>query len=101
MSKKFKCGDKVIVIAGSAKSTIGNIKSIRGSFAIVDGVATRKSNRNSGSKKTNESHKNIGQTIHLSNLSHFENGSRIRIRYVISGDGIKKSRISKETGSAI
>ncbi len=104
MAQKFKKNDQVIVIAGSSKGKSGKILSILGQKVVVEGV-----NIATIHKKPNSS--NPGQIlksekpIHISNISHVENGKPIKIKFVTdSGEGkvfTRKSRISKKSGKKI
>ena len=101
---KFKKGDQVIVISGSSKGKIGKITAITSDKATVEGV-----NLATLHKKPTQS--NPGQItkaekpIHLSNISHVENGKAVKVKFVIESGSEKnfkkKSRVSKKSGKKI
>lgn len=67
-SKRIKVSDKVVVIAGRDKGTIGVVQAIKGDRVIVDGVNKRTvsikptQQRPEGGQELNE------QPIHISNV---------------------------------
>ena len=107
MLKKFKKGDKVLIISGSEKGKTGNIKTIDFSNkkVLVDGINTGKfhikpTQSQQGSIVTKE------RPIHISNISHIDsNGKKFKIAFKADeGDGKpfkRKFRISKKTKEKI
>lgn len=105
MANKFKKGDNVIVITGSSKGKVGKILSIKDNKATVEGVNQAKVHIKPTSQKPGEI-KIIEKPINISNISHVENGSAIKIKFVIDSATAgkpfaKKERISKKTGKKI
>ncbi len=104
MAQKFKKNDQVIIIAGSDKGKKGKIKLVLKDRVIVEGVnlaTIHKKPTSSGPGQIVKSEK----SIHISNISHIEDGKPVKIGFVIdSGEGKKfsrKGRVSKKTGKKI
>ena len=102
---KFKKGDQVLVLAGSSKGKVGKILAMLGQKVTVEGV-----NIATVHKKPTQSNPGqivkIEKPIHISNISHVENGKAVKVRFVIeSGEGKKafarKNRVSKKSGKKI
>ena len=105
MANKFKKGDNVIVITGSDKGKIGKILSIDNQKVIVEGVNVATVHQKPTSQQPGEI-KKIEKAINISNISHEENGSPVKIKFVIDSaiEGksfAKKTRVSKKTGKKI
>jgi large subunit ribosomal protein L24 len=104
MAKKFKKGDKVIVITGSNKGKIGEIKSISDQRVMVEGVNLKTIHKKPTSSNPGEIVKSE-RSIHISNISHVEDGKAVKIKFVIeSGEGkafTRKNRVSKKSGKKI
>jgi large subunit ribosomal protein L24 len=103
---KFKKGDNVIVISGSNKGKIGNIKEIKNEKVIVEGVNLKTIHK----KPTQESQGQIvkiERPIHISNVSHILDGKPAKIKFVIenNSEGVKnfklKERFFKKTNKKI
>jgi large subunit ribosomal protein L24 len=102
MLKKFKKGDKVLVISGNSKGKVGNIQKVdyKEGRVFIENV-------NLGSfhiKPTSSSQGSISQkerSIHVSNISHIDSeGNRVKVSfYLEDGDGKsfkRKYRLSKK-----
>lgn len=104
MSSKFKKGDQVIVIAGSNKGKTGSILSINSDRVVVEGINLATIHKKPGSNQPGEIVKSE-RAIHISNVSHTENGKAVKIGFKIeAGKGkvfARKVRVSKKTGKKI
>ncbi len=104
MANKFKKGDEVIVVTGSSKGKIGKITSILSEKALVEGVNIATVHKKPNAQNPGQILK-LEKPIHLSNISHVENGKPIKIKFVTeSGEGksfTKKIRVSKKSGKKI
>lgn len=104
MANKFKKNDQVIVISGSDKGKTGRITAILDNKVVVEGV-----NLNTVHKKPTSSNPGqilkVEKPIHISNISHVEEGKAVKIKFVTdSGDGkffTRKNRVSKKSGKKI
>jgi large subunit ribosomal protein L24 len=105
MANKFKKGDNIIVITGSDKGKTGKILSVKNDKVIVEGINIATIHQKPNSQQPGEI-KKIEKAINISNISHLENGSPIKIKFVSDKkDGEKsfasKNRVSKKTGNKI
>ena len=104
MALKFKKNDQVIVITGASKGKIGKIISIQAERVIVDGVNLVTFHKKPTSNQAGEIIKKENP-IHISNISHIENGNPIKITFKVEdGEGknfTKKVRVSRKTGKKI
>jgi len=104
MAKKFRKGDQVIVISGSDKGKIGKLISNLNDRVIVEGVRLATIHKKPTGQELGQIKKEE-RSIHVSNISHVEDGKSIKIKFVINSDGdkksIKKDRVSKKTGKKI
>ena len=104
MALKFKKSDQVIVIAGSSKGKTGNIVSIKNDRVIIGGVNLVTFHKKPTSNQAGEITKKEG-SIHISNLSHIENGKPVKIAFKVeageSKSFVRKTRISRKTGKKI
>jgi large subunit ribosomal protein L24 len=104
MASKFKKGDLVIVISGSSKGKTGKITSVVGNKIVVEGVNIATFHKKPTSSAPGQILK-IEKPIHISNISHVENGKPIKVKFQVeSGEGKKftrKVRVSKKTGKKI
>jgi len=104
MALKFKKNDQVIIITGSSKGKTGNILSIKNDRVIVAGVNLVTFHKKPTSNQAGEIMKKEG-SIHISNLSHIENGKPVKIAFKVeAGEGknfTRKTRISRKTGKKI
>lgn len=99
MVKKFRSGDSVLVVAGSSKGKVGKILSVIGDKkVVVEGVNlafihNKPTAQNPGVISRKE------KSIHVSNISHVENGAPIKVGFVTEvGEGkafTRKSRVLK------
>ncbi len=104
MANKFKKNDQVIVISGSNKGKMGKIISIMGDKVTIEGV-----NLNTVHKKPTGSNPGqivkIEKPIHISNISHVEDGKAVKVKFIIeAGEGkafARKNRVSKKSGKKI
>ena len=104
MSHKFKKNDQVLIISGSDKGKKGKIRSIISDKVIVEGVNFATTHKKPTSNTPGQIVK-VEKPIHISNISHIEDGKAIKIKFVIEkGEGknfLRKSRFSKKTGKKI
>lgn len=104
MAQKFKKGDQVIVISGSSKGRVGRIVSLSATKVIVEGVNVATVHKKPTSSTPGQIIK-VEKPIHVSNISHVEDGKAVKIKFVTeSGEGkifTRKSRISKKSGKKI
>jgi large subunit ribosomal protein L24 len=104
MASKFKKGDQIIVISGSDRGKVGKIISILNDRVVVEGVRLVTIHKKPTGQQLGQIKKEE-RSIHVSNISHVEDGKSIKIKFVINSDGekksIKKDRVSKKTGKKI
>jgi len=100
---KLKRGDKVIVIAGKDKGTVGTIQK---SFpklnrVVIDGVNTRKKHQKPTQANPDGQIVEIYAPIDVSNVAYYDEKSKkaVKIGYKVV-DG-KKVRVNKKTGKEI
>lgn len=101
---KFKKNDQVIVISGSDKGKTGKITVVAGDKVTVEGI-----NLSTVHKKPTQSGPGqivkVEKPIHISNISHIENGKAVKVKITIeSGDAKsfkRKVRTSKKSGKKI
>lgn len=103
--KKFRKGDEVIIISGSNKGKIGKLLSFSGSDkVIVDGVNLATIHKKPTSAEAGKVIKSE-KPIHISNISHVEDGKAVKIGFLIDNGEKKafsgKNRISKKTKNKI
>jgi len=102
---KFKKGDQVLVIAGSSKGKTGNVMLVSGDKVTVEGVNVATVHKKPTQSAPGQIIK-VEKPIHVSNVSHIENGKAVKIKFVVEpGEGKKaftrKSRVSKKSGKKI
>jgi large subunit ribosomal protein L24 len=104
MAQKFKKNDQVIVISGSNKGKSGRIISLSAERVVVEGVNIATIHKKPTSSSPGQVLK-VEKPIHISNISHIEDGRAIKVKFVIEiGDGkifTKKCRVSKKSGKKI
>ena len=104
MANKFRKGDQVVVISGSDKGKVGKLISILNDRVIVEGVRLATIHKKPTGQELGQIKKEE-RSIHISNISHVENGKPIKIKFLINLDGqnkpVGKDRISKKTGKKI
>jgi large subunit ribosomal protein L24 len=104
MAKKFKKGDQVIVITGSSKGVSGKIAALTSDKVIVEGVNLATVHKKPTSTNPGQILK-VEKPIHISNISHVEDGKAVKIKFVIdAGEGkifTRKNRVSKKSGKKI
>jgi len=104
MANKFKKNDQVIVISGASKGKIGKIKEIFDKKVVVEGVNVATVHKKPSSSSPGQIVK-IEKPIHISNISHVEDGKAIKIKFTIdSGEKkvfARKYRVSKKSGKKI
>ena len=104
MASKFKKNDQVIVISGSSKGKIGKIATILDNKVIVEGVNLATVHKKPTSSNPGQILK-VEKPIHISNVSHVEDGKATKVKFVIdSGEGkdfTRKYRVSKKSGKKI
>jgi large subunit ribosomal protein L24 len=104
MANKFKKNDQVIVISGSDKGKVGKIISLTEKAVVVEGVNLATVHKKPTNSTAGQIIK-VEKSIHISNISHVEDGRPTKIKFVIeAGNGknfTKKNRISKKSGKKI
>lgn len=104
MAQKFKKNDNVLVIAGSEKGKKGLIKSIYKNRVIIEGINLATIHKKPTQSSSGQIIK-VEKSIHISNISHMEDGNPVKISFSIEdGNGkkfVQKSRISKKTNKKI
>jgi len=104
MANKFKKGDEIIVISGSDKGKLGKISEILDNKVLVEGVNLRTTHKKPTFSAPGQILK-VEKPIHISNVSHVENGKAIKIKFAIeAGEGkifTRKHRVSKKSGKKI
>ncbi len=102
--QKFKKGDQVIVITGSNKGKIGKITAMNEQKVTVEGVNIRTIHKKPTSSTQGQILK-LEKPIHISNISHVEDGKAVKIKFVIEAGEVKifskKSRVSRKSGKKI
>jgi large subunit ribosomal protein L24 len=104
MAKKFKKNDQIIVLSGADKKRIGKILAILGQKVLVEGINLKTIHKKPTSSAPGEIIKKE-KPIHISNISHVENGKAVKIKFVTdAGEGkafARKYRVSKKSGKKI
>ena len=104
MAKKFKKGDQVIVLTGSSKGICGKITALTSDKVIVEGVNIATVHKKPTSTNPGQILK-VEKPIHISNISHVEDGKAVKIKFVTdAGEGkifTRKNRVSKKSGKKI
>ena len=104
MVKKFKKGDQVIVISGADKGKIGKITLVKDNKITVEGVNFSTIHKKPTSDSPGRIVK-IERPIHISNVSHVENGKAVKVSFKIEEGKdkvfLRKNRISKKSGKKI
>jgi len=104
MALKFKKNDHVVVIAGSNKGKTGNIISVKDNRVFISNVNLVNYRKQSATDSSKEVLKKEA-SIHISNISHIENGAPVKISFKIESTGSKnfssKTRLSKKTKKKI
>jgi large subunit ribosomal protein L24 len=104
MAKKFKKGDQVIVLTGSSKGLSGKITGLTSDKVIVEGVNLATVHKKPTSTNPGQILK-VEKPIHISNISHVEDGKAVKIKFVTdAGEGkifTRKNRVSKKSGKKI
>ncbi len=104
MANKFKKGDQVIVISGSNKGKTGKITLIQDDKVVIEGVNLATVHKKPTSNAPGQI-KKVEKPIHISNISHVEDGKAVKISFKIEEGKDKafsrKSRISKKSGKKI
>jgi large subunit ribosomal protein L24 len=100
--RHIRTGDTVIVTAGNAKGAVGEVKEIlvEKNRAIVSGVNMITKNVKPTAQSPQGDRIQIEGSIHMSNLSIYENGKAVRTGRKLNKDG-KLQRYSKATGDFI
>ncbi len=104
MANKFKKNDQVIVITGSDKGKSGKILSIHNDKVLVEGIKLATVHKKPTSSTPGQILK-VEKPIHISNVSHVENGKAVKVKFVVEpGEGkafTRKFRVSKKSGKKI
>lgn len=100
---KLKTGDKVIVIAGADKGTVGTIQKVfpKLNRVVVDGVHTVKKHQKPTQSNPEGSIVEMYAPIDASNVALYDEKAKkvVKVGYKVE-DG-KKVRVNKKTGKAI
>jgi large subunit ribosomal protein L24 len=98
---KVKRGDNVIVLTGKCKGQVGEILKVNKerNRIFVKGINLIKRHVKATANKTGGIIE-VESSIHVSNVSHVENGKPVKIGYRILENG-DKERYSKRSGEAI
>jgi len=97
---KFRIGDNVVVIAGKDKGKNGKVTKVlhKENRVIVSGiniaVVHKKPTANTPGQRVK-----VEKSIHLSNISHIEDGKPVKIGF--EGKGKEKIRVSRKTKKKI
>jgi large subunit ribosomal protein L24 len=104
MAQKIKKGDQVIIIAGSNKGKSGKVLSIAGDRVTVEGINIATVHKKPSSSNPGQILK-VEKPVHISNVSHVENGKPVKIKFTIESGKEKifkrKVRVSKKSGKKI
>jgi large subunit ribosomal protein L24 len=104
MAKKFKKGDQVIVLTGTSKGVSGKITALTLDKVVVEGVNLATVHKKPTSTNPGQILK-VEKPIHISNISHVEDGKAVKIKFVTdAGEGkifTRKNRVSKKSGKKI
>jgi large subunit ribosomal protein L24 len=104
MAQKFKKGDQIIVISGSGKGQLGRIISLSAQKVTIEGVNLATIHKKPTSSSPGQILK-VEKPIHISNISHAEDGKAVKIKFVTEdGEGkifSRKVRVSKKSGKKI
>ena len=104
MANRFKKGDEVIIISGSDKGKVSNIILCKNDKVLVKGVNIKTIHKKPTSNSPGKIDK-IERFIHISNISHVEDGKAVKVCFKVSdGKGkifLRKNRISRRTGKKI
>lgn len=101
ISKKFKVGDKVILLVGSKqyKGKTYTIKTIDSDHVTLDGYKTVKRAQKI-SQDNSENYKTVDVPVHISNIACVtQDGKPSRVSF--KADGEKKVRVLKKTSETI
>ncbi len=98
---KIKTGDTVRVLTGDHKGEEGKVAQvlIAKNRAIVEGVNMVSKHAKPSAENPQGGIIKKEASIHISNLGLIENGSTVRVGYIMEDD--KKVRVSKKTDKAI
>jgi large subunit ribosomal protein L24 len=101
---KFKKGDEIIVISGASKGKNSKILSIKKDKVTAEGVNLKTIHKKPTSKEPGRIIKEE-RPIHISNISHQEEGKPVKVRFEIAEGEEKsfkrKNRVSKKSGKKI
>ena len=107
MANKFLKGNKVIIIAGSSKGLQGKILDIKGDKVTVEGVNIKTIHQKPKQENPGKILK-IEKPIHISNVSHIEEGKPVKVGFKIESEAADKKnkfknkvRVSRKTGNKI
>ena len=100
---KIQKGDKVIVLKGKNKGTVGDVISVitETDKVIVSGVNIRTIHQKPKQKGEKGQIIKREGTIHVSNVSYYDEKAKKGSRIGYAGAGKSKNRVSKKTGEAI
>jgi large subunit ribosomal protein L24 len=104
MASKIKKGDKVVVIAGAHKGTVGTVSKVLPEFdqVVVEGVNRVKRHMKPTPRLPEGGIVEKDRPIHASNVALVDPKTEkaTRVRFQVDADG-KKSRVAVKSGSVI
>ena len=104
MASKIKKGDKVVVIAGAHKGTVGTVSKVLPEFdqVVVEGVNRVKRHMKPTPRMPEGGIVEKDRPIHASNVALMDPKTEkaTRVRFQVDADG-KKSRVAVKIGSVI
>ncbi len=95
---KFKKGDRVIVITGKDKGKTGKILLVKENRVLIEGINLAMVHKKPTANTPGQRVK-VEKPIHISNISHIENGKPVKVGF--KGKGKEKIRISRKTKKKI
>lgn len=105
MASKIKKGDKVVVIAGAHKGTVGTVSRVLPEFSqvVIEGVNRVKRHMKPTPRMPEGGIVEKDRPIHVSNVALVDPTTEktpTRVRFQVDADG-KKSRVAVKSGSTI
>lgn len=104
MASKIKKGDKVVVIAGAHKGTVGTVGRVLPEFdqVVIEGVNRVKRHMKPTPRMPEGGIVEKDRPIHVSNVALVDPKTEkaTRVRFQVDGDG-NKSRVAVKSGSVI
>jgi len=104
MASKIKKGDKVVVIAGAHKGTVGTVSRVLPEFSqvVIEGVNRVKRHMKPSPRQPEGGIVEKDRPIHVSNVALVDPQTEkaTRVRFQVDAEG-KKSRVAVKSGSVI